>query len=89
MVHLGIHFDEKLSFREHMHAKINKAYMMFDIIERSFKYLNVPIFVLIYSIMVRSHLHCCSSVSAPYTSLCVQLRQWSTRSFSLRMDYCN
>ena len=47
MLDLGVHFDEKLSFREHMHAKINKAYMMLGIIKRNFKYLTIPTFVLI------------------------------------------
>jgi len=31
MLDLSVHSDEKLSFREHMQAKINKAYMMFGI----------------------------------------------------------
>jgi len=42
--------------------------MMLGIIKRNFKYLTVPISVLIYHSMVRSHLDYCSSVSAPYTS---------------------
>ena len=66
MLDLGVHFDEKLSFREHMHAKINKAYMMLGIIKRNFKYLTIPTFVLLYNSMVRSHLDYCSSVWAPY-----------------------
>jgi len=36
---LGVCFDEKLSFKEHFHAKINKAYMMLGLIKRNFKYL--------------------------------------------------
>ena len=66
MVDLGVTFDEKLSFREHIHAKINKAYMMLGIIKRNFKYLTVRTFVLIYNSMVRSHLDYCSSVWPPY-----------------------
>ena len=46
MLDLGVHFDEKLSFREHQQAKINKAYMMLGIIKRNSKYLTIPIFVL-------------------------------------------
>jgi len=30
---LVVLFDEKLTFREHMHQKINKAYSMFKIIK--------------------------------------------------------
>jgi len=35
---LGVWFDEQLSFKEHMHDKINKAYSMLGIIKRNFKY---------------------------------------------------
>jgi len=66
MLDLGVHFDEKLSFREHMHAEINKAYMMLGIIKRNFIYLTIPTFVLLYNSMVRSHLDYCSSVWPPY-----------------------
>ena len=33
---LGVWFDEKLSFSEHIQTKINKAYMMLGIIKRIF-----------------------------------------------------
>jgi len=63
---LGVWFDEKLSFSEHIQAKINKAYMMLGIIKRNFKHLTVPTFIQLYTSMVRSHLDDCSSVWAPY-----------------------
>jgi len=46
MLDLGVHFDEKLSFRIN---KINKAYMMLGIIKRNFNYLTrpFPTFVLL------------------------------------------
>ena len=47
MVDLGVCFDAKLSFREHIHAKINKAYMMLHIIKRNLNYRTVPTFALI------------------------------------------
>jgi len=53
-------------FKEHIHAKINKAYMMLGLIKRNFKYLTIPTFILLYNSMVRSHLDYCSSVWAPY-----------------------
>ena len=52
---LGVCFDEKLSFKEHIHAKINKAYMMLGLIKRNFKYLTIPTFIQLYISMVRSH----------------------------------
>ena len=63
---LGVWFDEKLSFSEHIQTKINKAYTMLGIIKRNFKHLTVPTFVMLYNSMVRSHLDYCSSVWAPY-----------------------
>ena len=45
---LGILIDEKLTFRNHIHDKINKAYMMLGLIKRNFKYLTVSTFVLLY-----------------------------------------
>jgi len=63
---LGVCFNEKLSFKEHIHAKINKAYMMLGLIKRNFKYLTIPTFIQLYISTVRSHLDYCSSVWAPY-----------------------
>ena len=63
---LGVWFDEKLSFREHIQDKINKAYMMLGIIKRNFRHLTIRTFVLLYKTMVRSHLDYCCSVWAPY-----------------------
>jgi len=42
VVDLGVGFDLKYSFREHINAKINKACMTFGIIKRNFKHLTVP-----------------------------------------------
>ena len=61
---LGVWFDEKLSFREHIQDKINKAYMMLGIIKRNFRHLTLPTFILIYKTMVRSHLDYCCCVWA-------------------------
>jgi len=63
---LGVVIDEKLTFRDHIHDKIHKAYSMIGIIKRNFKYLTISSFVLLYKSMVRSHLDYCSSVWVPY-----------------------
>ena len=62
---LGVWFDEKLSFREHIQDKINKAHMMLGKIKHNFRHLTIPTFVLLYKTMVRSHLDYCCSVWAP------------------------
>jgi len=45
---VGVSFDDKLSFREHIQDKINKAYMMLGIIKHNFKHLTIPTFILIW-----------------------------------------
>ena len=45
---LGILMDEKLSFKEHIHNKINKAYAMLGLIKRNFTYLTTSSFILLY-----------------------------------------
>jgi len=62
---MSVWFDEKLSFREHIQEKINKAYMMLGTIRRNFKHLILPTFILIYKSMVRYHLDYCCFVWAP------------------------
>ena len=60
---LGILLDERLSFRDHINDKINKAFSMLQgIIKRNFKHLTIQSFTMLYKNMVRSHLDYCSSV---------------------------
>ena len=63
---LGILMDEKLSFKEHIHNKINKGYAMLGLIKRNFTYLTTSSFILLYKNMVRSHSEYCNSVWSPY-----------------------
>ena len=63
---LGILLDERLSFRDHINDKINKAFSMLGIIKRNFKHLTIQSFIMLYKNMVRSHLDYCSSVWSPY-----------------------
>ena len=58
--------DEKLSFKDHIQDKINKAFSMLGIIQRNFKHLDMHSFILLYKSMVRSQLDYCSSVWSPY-----------------------
>ena len=63
---VGVWLDKKLTFRDHIQDKINKAYMMLGIIKRNFRHFTIATFTLIYKTMVRSHLDYCCSVWAPY-----------------------
>jgi len=53
---LGIVFDCRLKFGEHIDAKINRVYQMLGIIKRNFIHLTPDSFVLLYKSIVRSHL---------------------------------
>jgi len=35
-INIGVYFDAKLEFKDHIHEKINKAYMMLGLINRNF-----------------------------------------------------
>ena len=52
--------------KDHMHEKINKAYMMLGLINRNFKHMTIPTFAALYESMVRSHLDYCCTVWSPY-----------------------
>ena len=43
--------DAKLTFSDHIHDKINKAYAMLGIIKRNFKYLTIDSFVILYTFL--------------------------------------
>ena len=53
---LGVIFDEKLNFSQHIFERINKAYSMLWLIKRNFQHIGPAAFVLIYKHLVRSHL---------------------------------
>ena len=63
---LGVCFDAKLDFKDHMHVKINKAYMMLGLTNRNFKHMTIPSFVALYKSRVRSHLDYRCPVWSPY-----------------------
>ena len=53
---LGIIYDDKLTFREHINDKVNKANSILGVIKRNFRGLTHEAFILLYKSMVRSHL---------------------------------
>ena len=60
---LGVILDEKLTFRDHIHEKVHKAYAMLRIIKRNFKYNNINKFILLYKVWLdHSVLDYCVSV---------------------------
>ena len=63
---LGVRFDSKLAFLDHMNKKFNKANRILGIIKRNFIYLDKESFVLLYKAMVRPHLEYANSVWCPH-----------------------
>ena len=59
-------FDSRLSFREHIQEKIEKAYKMLGIIKRNFIHISSNTFILLYTSIVRPHLDYGNSVWHPY-----------------------
>jgi len=66
---LGVILDNKLTFYEHIHSKIKKAFGIIGILKRNFRHMPILSFVLLYKSMVRSHLEYCNSVWSPYKKL--------------------
>ena len=66
MKDLGVTFDNKLKFDKHINIKINTAYQMLGIVKRNFIYLAPDSFVVLYKVMIRSHLEYAVSVWNPH-----------------------
>jgi len=64
--------DEKLSFKEHIHDKISKAYAMLGLIKQNFTDVTTSSFILLYKNMVSSHLQYCNSVYGLHTEKMIQ-----------------
>ena len=63
---LGVTFDNKLKFDDHINNKISTAYQMLGIVKRNFIYLTPDSFVVLYKSMIRSHLEYAVSVWNPH-----------------------
>ena len=53
---LGVFFDNKLIFDNHINYAVNKANLMLGLIKRSFLYLDIDSFLCLYKSLVRPHL---------------------------------
>ena len=63
---LGVIIDTNLKFDSHITAKINKANRNLGIINRSFTYMDKPMFLNLYKALVRPHLEYASPVWSPF-----------------------
>jgi len=56
IVDLGVNFDDKLSFKDHITDKTNKACGLLGIIKHNFDNLSTDALLMLYKSMVQSHL---------------------------------
>jgi len=54
---LGVRFDSKQAFSDHINDKVNKAYSILGVIKRNFIYLDKDSFVSLYKAIVRRWPH--------------------------------
>jgi hypothetical protein len=62
---LGVTFDPKLTFDQHIKNVINKANSMLGIIKRTFTFLSKDMFLKLYKALVRPHLEYGNTVWSP------------------------
>ena len=72
---LGVLFDTKLGFNQHIMDKVNKAYSMLGIIKRNFVNLSHFSFLCLYKTMVRSHLEYAVCVWCPCRKELVEIME--------------
>ena len=63
---IGVYIDKNLEFDIHISEKINKANNIFNLIRRSFHYLNESNFLPLYKTLVRPHLEQGNALWSPY-----------------------
>ena len=69
---LGVTMSSNLSFKEHIHEKINTAYRLLGIIRRNFSGVDVFTFITLYKSFVRSHLEYANSAWNPCSMVLIR-----------------
>ena len=62
---LGVTFDQKLKFTDHINNKVNKANRNVGLIFRTFTFMNKEMFLNLYKSILRPHLEYASTVWSP------------------------
>jgi hypothetical protein len=90
---LGVIFDERLSFEDHIKEKVKKANSMLGIIKRNFDKMPPEISIMLYKSLVRSHLEYAVAVWSPHHKKFIELlenvQKRATRAFchNKKMSY--
>ncbi len=81
---MGVHIDNKLSFKEHVASSTSKANRILGVIRRSFDFLNEDLFVQLYKTIVRPILEYGHSVWHPHhKTLCKEVEDVQRRATKL------
>ena len=64
---LGVTIDDQLNFKLHISQKIAKANSLIFLIKNCFKYLDKPMFKLLFKSLIRPHLEYASPIWSPIT----------------------
>ena len=63
---IGVIIDSKLTFENHINQKVNKANSIMGVIRRTFEFLDIKTFRLLYTSLVRPHIEYANQVWNPY-----------------------
>ena len=76
---LGILFDTRLNFKDHIQEKINKAYNVIGLLKRNVIHVDGYTFILLYKTLVRPHLEYANSVWSPYKKCDIEQIEKNTK----------
>ena len=63
---IGVVIDNKLTFENHINEKVNKANSIMGVIRRTFEFLDIKTFRLLFTSLVRPHIEYANQVWNPY-----------------------
>ena len=63
---IGVVIDSKLSFENHINEKVNKANSIMGVIRRTFEFLDIKTFKILYTALVRPHVEYANQVWNPH-----------------------
>ena len=63
---LGVTFDYRLTFHDHIQEKVNRAYSMLGLTKKNFIHMDSNTFILLYNSLIRPHLDYASTACCPY-----------------------
>lgn len=63
---IGVVIDSKLTFKNHINEKVNKANSIMGVIRRTFEFLDIKTFKILYTALVRPHIEYANQIWNPY-----------------------